>query len=100
MVLPSIAPNHAPSTPAIANAAAQRHFTLRLRAWLVRPISALAAPASALVPLAACRSRTPTRQTMSGTARLEPPTPTSPRVTQTTPPERQDPTTEGEGKGE
>ena len=73
--------------PAAAYMPPQRHFTVPSRAWLSRPVAALAATAKALVPIATCGLLTPTRYTISGTARIEPPPPTSPSVKPTSAPE-------------
>ena len=50
----------APRTPAAANTAAQRHFTLPSRQCGRRLPSALAETATALVPIATCGEATPT----------------------------------------
>src|SRR5581483_6436705 len=62
-------------------------FTWRARAWPKRLAAALAATATALVPIAACGEGTPTTWTRSGTARIDPPPPTSPSVKPTMPPD-------------
>ena len=61
MAFPAMAPNQAPSEPAMAKVTAHRHFTFPLRAWFTSPISALAATARALVPMATCGSPMRTR---------------------------------------
>jgi len=48
-------------TPALLKIAAQRHFTLPWRAWLMSPAPALAATENALVPMARWALGTPTR---------------------------------------
>ena len=60
-VLPIVEPASAPSTPAPAYMAPQRHFTVFARAWVASPDAALVATASAEVPMATCGLDTPTR---------------------------------------
>ena len=60
IILPAIDPANAPATPAAANTSAHDQRTLPLRAWFDRFIAALAATATALVPIATCASGTPT----------------------------------------
>ena len=60
MALAAAAPASDPATPASANTAAQRHFTVPARAWGTRLPSALAATATAAVPIATCGDDMPT----------------------------------------
>src|SRR3546814_15973854 len=73
--------------PAPAYIAPQRHLTVCARAWFASPMAALAATARADVPIAPCGPDKPTRYTINGTARVEPPQPTSPKPNPTTPQE-------------
>ena len=59
-ILPSVEPSAAPATPATAKIAAHGHLTLPARQWPMRLAKALAATASALVPMARCGSLMPT----------------------------------------
>ena len=85
--IPNDEPPNAPATPAAANTRAQRHFTFPARAWLITFAPALTATARALVPIATCGLVTPTTYTISGTAKMEPPPPTKPRVSPTSDPD-------------
>src|SRR3546814_10077378 len=76
-----------PAIPAPAYIAPQRHLTVCARAWFASPMAALAATARADVPIATCGLDTPTRYTINGTARIEPPPPTSPNNKPTSEPE-------------
>ncbi len=60
MLLARVDPPKAPMTPAAAKVRPQRHFTVPARQWPIRLAKALAATASALVPMATCADDTPT----------------------------------------
>ncbi len=60
IALATIEPANAPTTPAAAKVRPQRHFTVPARQWPSRLAKALAATASALVPMATWVEETPT----------------------------------------